>query len=274
MGSLSVITLLATGAFALGAQRVPMLSLTLTADCTSDVSVQSIRVRDTGKGDANDVLRVYVSDGEKRISRTATLRSSDHTAVIRFPKLTIRSCTTKNLTVRADISSNAVPNGEHRFSVEQDAIDAGTAIVTVSEETTVISTRYVTPASAANIAVTLLDPPAGSIRFGTHRPLLRLRVGVSGRHDATLAAVTLTNDGSARDGDLKNLVLESSQEEVTDTATSLTGNTVRLTFDPPLDMESGQERLFTLYGDIAASRRKTIKLMIDEPSDLEAFTQP
>jgi hypothetical protein len=53
------------------------------------------------------------------------------------------------------------------------------------------------------------------------------------------------------------------------TVETLTGDHVRLTFDPPLLIHRNEVRMINLLADIRASRRRTVQLLIQEPSDIE-----
>ena len=45
---------------------------------------------------------------------------------------------------------------------------------------------------------------------------------------------------------------------------------VRLSFDPPFLLRRNEERLVELRADVLASRRKTIRIVLEEESDVEA----
>lgn len=258
----------AQGSIPQGAQRVAMLTLSLSASCASDVALSSIDVRHGGLGSVRDLSRLYLMEGERRVSRGAVPNDTAATT-LRLRSFTVPACETRILTVAADISASAAAAGEHRLSVEEVRADAPAMILTVSSSPRPRAT--VTPSvSASAIAVEFL-PVRTSVTYGANRTLARLRLENDGRRAQSVSAITFTNDGSARDADLQNLALyNSSGERISDAVASMDGSILRLELDPALMLESRDEKVLELRGDVRASRKRTIEFTIEEPSDVEA----
>src|SRR5204863_4456812 len=56
------------GSAAIGAQRVPLVTLTMSASCTADVTLSSVQLQHRGLGRAVDIERVYAIEGVRRIT--------------------------------------------------------------------------------------------------------------------------------------------------------------------------------------------------------------
>lgn len=251
-----------------GAQRAVFLEVGVKAECDADVRVKSFTVRHRGLGDASDLVRVYVTDGDVRLSRTRSLDSSDRTATLELiPAYTVKACGTKYFQIRGDFSEEAAVAGEHGLIIE--AVDAGGATVVLSgpTRTPVVTTR---PVRMGTVNVAFLGLTR-ALQFGKNRTFARIRLDADHIANQEIRALTLVNDGKAADGDLKNLRIENRRGEVlTDTLDQLDGKTARFTFDPPLLVDRNASLVLELKGDIAASRSQTIRFILEEPSDLEA----
>jgi hypothetical protein len=57
---------------------------------------------------------------------------------------------------------------------------------------------------------------------------------------------------------------------VTPVLPSLEGDLAPFVFDPPLLLEHGNVYLIEVRADVRASRRRTIRLLVEEPEDVEA----
>ncbi|MDP7247685.1 MAG: hypothetical protein QF741_03625 [Candidatus Peribacteraceae bacterium] len=114
------------------------------------------------------------------------------------------------------------------------------------------------------IEVTYL-PWLRRITYGPRRTVLRFSIKADEKNDHRIRAITLTNEGTARNFDLHNLSLPGSR-----VVSYMSGNKVRIVFSPPLKLKKNQERLMTMKADIRASRRRTVKFVIKEPSDIES----
>lgn len=262
---------IATGSVPKGAQRVPFLELTFAAPCGSDATVRQVTLVHDGLGESSDINRVYATDGRKRLSRSRTIQDSDHTVVIRFaPLLTVKACSSRTVTIVADISADASPSGEHRLSVElpSDIVADGFEVKLSAAPTK--PTAVVRPKAIGTVSVTI-EGANTPLRYGADRTLARIRLEADGEADQEISSILLTNAGKATDGDLKNLRIQSRRGEVlTNVAATMDGDAVRLTFDPPFSLDRNDEVLLELKGDIRASNRRTIRFVLEEPSDLEA----
>lgn len=258
----------ATQSIPRGAQRVPMATVTLEAGCAGDVTVRGIRVTHTGLGSASDIERVYATEGNRRVSRAAALPRNPAKATLRLGSLVVPACKTRVLSVMADYSRDADPQSEHALGIASFAdIDASTEDIGGSLSSPSAPVR-VAPTSDGSVSVEYL-PQLTSVLFGPRRTLLRMRLSAEGE-DVLIHSITLTNDGKARDGDLASLFLGTRDATLSNTVSSLDGDKATFTFDPPLLVEKGENRLLLLTGDVRASRKKTIDFQVDEEADIDA----
>jgi hypothetical protein len=259
----------AQGSIPQGAQRVGMLTVSLAASCASDVSVASLDVRHSGLGSARDLARLYLMEGDRRVSRAAVPNDKAPTT-LRLRSFTVPACETRILTVAADVSASAAAAGEHRLSVEEVRADAPARILSAASSSSAPRATVTPNASASTVAVEFL-PVHTSVSYGANRTLARLRLQNDGRRAQSVSAIMFTNDGSARDADLQDLALYSSAgDRVSAVAAALDGSILRLELDPALVLDSRDEKVLELRGDVRASRKRTIEFAIEEPSDVEA----
>ncbi len=263
-------TQLEVGSVPKGAQRVQFLSLAFRAACDAPVTIESMVVVHTGLGDPSDISRVYVMDGRRRLTRARGFDTSDQTANLRFiPRLTLKACEEREVSVVMDISADADAAGEHGIMVEfpHDILTDATVSLSSKIQESAAVVRPKTTGSV-NVAFLSLTQP---LKFGAGRTLARFRLEADGEANQQVHSITLTNAGKATDADLKNLRIQNRKGDVlTNVAATMDGDHVHLTFDPPLTLDRNDEILLELKGDIQASRRRTVRFMVEEPSDLEA----
>ena len=254
-----------------GAQRVPMLTLNITASCEEDIQLQSIRVRRRGLGSSSDILSVYAMSDGQRLNRGRQLSRTGY-AQLQFRNVQIPACDTKTILVLADFSPNAAVAGEHWMTVEHESdIDIGDAGISLVRSS-ITPSRHQTTGGRTRGSITVEYPSLlRTVRYGSNRTVVRVRLEADGLDDHLIGAITFTNDGSARDTDLQNLYLRAGRtRRLSKSARQLNGDTVRLVLDPPLRLEKNQKRLLELQADVRASRSKTLRLIIEQPSDIEA----
>ncbi|MDD5041303.1 MAG: hypothetical protein PHX87_03460 [Candidatus Peribacteraceae bacterium] len=251
-----------------GAQRVTMLALQLSASCSGDIAVHSVTVTHGGMGAIRDISSVYAMSGGRRISRGRALSSRDGSVMLTFrPALTVPACGSRDIAVMADFSTDAAAAGEHRISLLTSGdIDAGEATVTLTG-TANVPLRTTAGAEQGSVTVEFL-PLLQRISYGDRRTVARLRLTSEGAYDQAMDAITLTNDGSACDGDLQHLTLETSRGQILARLASLQGHLAPFVLATPFALERGQVFLLTVRADVRAGRRRTIGFTLEEPGDL------
>jgi hypothetical protein len=248
-----------------GAQRVPMLQIDLRASCEEDILINDIALRHTGLGASSDIPRVYLTDGTRRLSTSVSFSGRNRSATLRPRGLIIKACNERTLTIAADFSADAAAGGEHRIILAGIGTDNGPTIVSTINGA---SSARATPSTTGTITVEYL-PLHSTVRYGNNRIISRIRLNADGEADQSVTSITLTNDGSARDEDLVNLELMDGQNVLAEIG-ELDGDTARFVLDEPLQIGRNASKLLTVRADLRASIKRTIRLIVEEPSDIVA----
>lgn len=249
-----------------GAQRVHMGSISLEASCEDAVTVSAITLKHTGLGDADDISGVYVMEKNRRMSRVRTFTRSDATVELKLSALSVPACSTRTIDVLADLSPNAAANGEHGLSLLSIASDADSTNIKSQRQTVPSRT---TPAVSGAVSVDHL-PVRTKVAYGKDRTIARIKLEAEG-NDQAIHSMTFTNDGKARDKDLKNIrLLKPDGTSVCSEASRLDDDTVHFACDVPLLVRKGESRILEVHADIMSGQRQTIDLRIEEPSDISA----
>lgn len=252
-----------------GAQRIPMMRIALSASCDEDVTLTSLTLTHRGLGAAADLSRIYILEGQRRISRAHSISSKERTVDVRLRAFTIKRCTTRTIDVLTDFSADASVGAMHALSiVSANDVHAGDADIEL-QMLPVSAPAVTVPASSAVVEVEYL-PLLGSVTYGANRTLARIKLTGDGDNQH-ITRIVLTNDGSARDTDLLNLSLETSRgEEIANVLPHLDGSLATFELNPAMLLEDNQTKMLLLKGDVRASRRRTIRFIIEEPSDILA----
>ncbi|HVW66356.1 MAG TPA: hypothetical protein VHA78_01335 [Candidatus Peribacteraceae bacterium] len=256
-----------------GAQHAVMLTIDMHAGCAANTAVTSVTVHHEGLGAVQDILRVYAVDSATsvRLTRAASFSGHPPAATLRFlTPLTITACSDKTVLIEADISPTAAPGGEHALTLNGsgDIVSTAPSVEVTADTGSAVST---VPATPVQLDVTFLPVQSNDVLFGSDRTIARFQLASSSDHTQTVRSVMLTNDGTAAGTDLQNLYLTTNGGKIlTDTLTSLAGRTATFVFDPPLSMPPHALQLIQVHADVRASKRYTIDLILDQPSDLNA----
>lgn len=255
-----------SGSVAPGSQRIEMLRLRITADCISDVEIESISVQRRGLGANNDIAALYVSHRGTRISREREISRRDGSVDLSFRNFMISACDSEDLSIVANYASTASPAGEHRIELRK--IDAGNSHVRIEKVSGNFSQIQRTATrSVGQIAVDYLRV-SKPVRFGSKQLLSRFTLEADSRDSHLIKTITFTNNGSATNEDLQNLYIEFRSRRISSVARYLKNDRAVFTFDPPLQISKNQKLKFGLRADVRASRSRTIQLVIEEPSDI------
>lgn len=258
------------GSIPLGAQRIPMLHLNMKQSCDRDVHIRTITIHHTGMGDTSDILKIYALEKDTRLTRGTTVQKNTASAVLRFhPPLTVPACTSRMISIAMDLASDAAAGSEHAFTLKstEDIQTDGSTTLSQGVQQSVLTAK---PKSTGSVTFTLLPESSRNVLFGDDRTLLRFSLRATSHATIQLDAMTFTNDGSARGTDISQLVVKKREgRHVSDVSASLTGDQVRLVFSSPFLLERNETQIFTLSGNVRASRRKTIEFTVAEPSDIE-----
>lgn len=257
------------GSIPAGAQRVEFLHLVATASCERDARVQEITVHHRGLGSLEDIEGLSVWIGDRRVSRSIAPARPSGSAVLRPRLIVVPKCQSVEISIRGDFSPEASPAAEHVFSLSQDDVrtDGDVSVVTGAKAPASLT---VIPAENSEISVSMISVST-PVSFGPQRIVARMAVESTGNRDQKLISIMLTNDGSATGMDLQNLVLlNTRRERISSVLPSLSGDTATFVLNPSLVLQSGDERVLSVAADVRASRRRTIRFLVEEPSDVQA----
>lgn len=257
------------GAVARGAQRVPMLTAAFTASCDADISIDSIVLQRKGLGTRTDIVAVYAMQGTKRMSDARTFASRDENVRLRFTDFSIPACNGAEVSFFADFSADASPAGEHRFEVQGAKDIESSAHIVQLRQNAKPQVRRTVGKSVGMISFEIL-PLLQTVRYGSSQVIARFRMTATSGDDHDLAAITLTNQGSARNGNVQNIFVQSGRYTLSSIVSQLEGDHVRLVFDPPVRLKRNDTRVFELRADVRAGRSKTLRFILEAPGDIEA----
>lgn len=256
-----------------GASRVSLLPLNFTASCDGDISVSYLRIRRISMGDASDLKGAYVLNGDRRLTRVAHFISSGSgdTVTLRLKDFTVPACKTLRLDIAVDFIRGATPGGRFALSIEkpEDIVTTADKVIAAYPLRPAASAPSVTPEPAGEVLVTFL--PVGDVGAVRDETLAKFTVQALGNSHQLLESITLTNRGTARDQDLRNLYLtRHGGRALTSMKKSLSDDSVNLRFTQQFFLKKGQTVSFELRGQ-AYTSSKTINFGLEEESDLVAL---
>jgi len=255
-----------SGSVAPGSQRIEMLSLKVTADCSSSVSINTISVQRRGLGTNEDIESLYVTHRGARISRERSIAQRDGSVDLQLRNFSIAACDSEDIAIVANYAADASPAGEHR--IELRSIDAGGSAVRIEKSSgNFITIQRTASRSVGQVSLDYLRLTQ-SVHYGSRQLLSRFTLAADSTDDHSISAITFTNNGSATNDDLQNLYVEFRSRRISSYARSLSGDKVVFTFDPPVQLEASQTLKFGVRGDVRANRSRTIQFIVEEPSDI------
>jgi hypothetical protein len=251
-----------------GVTRFTLLPLALSASCMGDVRVHSLRVHRYGPGDSADIKGVYALVSGRRLNRSTSFSSDDQTAVLRLRGLRIPACRTVRLNVAVDMERHATVGG--RFALE--VLDVGDIRTNADSVEGRFPLRTheelpsVTPEPAGVIEVDFVS--VGNIRTVRDELLAKFGITGAGNTHHLLYSITLTNTGTAKDDDLRNLYLTRyGGRALSPVVKVMDGKQVTFHFMRPYFIRKGQRVVFQVRGQ-AYTSSKTIAFTLEEPADL------
>ncbi len=256
------------GSVPLGASRVAVRTVNLSASCDADVTVDSILLQHSGLGQVTDVKGVYFTDGDRRVSRSSRFDSQSRQTQLHFPNFVIPKCSARTLSIRMDFSPRASVASEHGVRiVSPESIGSSAKEVTLTEVDAKSST-YTTPYRLGTISVNFL-PIRGPLRYGRVETVARIQLTSDDVSSHILKKMTLKNTEDAHDMDLVYFRLENTRGELLSApATRMHGDTVVIEFSPTYLLDSRKTVVVLLKAEVRASQRRKVNFTLEEASDL------
>lgn len=246
-----------------GATGVAFLKFNVSGSGT----LSSLTFKRVGVGATGDFATsgFYLFDGSTRLTSGRSLNSTTHE--VSFVNLALTISGTKTLTLVADVDTTVTAgnvNGFELVGMTGDPTPTGTvkgSFMTMSGQ------------SVGDITADDQAAPANPKIGQKEAPMLELKLTAGSTEDILIQRISLTEGGTVTNANLSNFILKDPAGATVATAVSIGAkDLLTLNFTTPYLLEKGQNRIFTLYGDISGSTRSddTIVFYIDSKADVYA----
>ncbi len=227
-----------------GAVSVPFTKFNVTASNDGPITLNTLVVKRTGVGAASEITKVYIYEGNTRLTNGRTINSTTHEATFSTMNYTIPAGTTKTLTIVADVDDA----GEHALGLAAASSITATG-VTVSGSFPITGNKMSLSTTAAG-KTDIEGNNTYTLKVGeTDVQVGSFSVFVDNTEDAKVEAITLYN--SNRDI-LSNMKLYRGTDMVASGVKN--GSYTTFTFNTPYAIAKGQSAQFTLKGDVTGAR--------------------
>ncbi len=244
------------------ATGVVFTNFNVTASNDGDILLQGVAVKRTGVGASSELSKLYIYEGDNRLTNGRSVSSSTNTATFSNLNYTVPAGMTKTLSVVGDIAASS--SGNHILGIESaSAVTAGGATVSgsfpVNGNTITLSTTSVGLTDIENANSYTVKSGATDVEVG------RLAVYANSTEDGQLESLTLYNSG--RDI-LSNLKLYRGSDLVATGTQS--GSYYTFVLASPYKINKGESATFTVKSDITNARNAdTATLYVRYKTDLK-----
>jgi hypothetical protein len=234
---------------------VPFGKFDFTAG-SSDVSVNSIKLKREGLSNRTDIRRVYFEKDWMRVSNRTNVATDDTVLVSFSPALVIRAGSTMTLDLVAELKDGGAEIGaEHRFSIlsasdidstatVQGSYPVRTAVMKIGSYT--VQTVAITPVTVAWNSYTVWEKDV---------TLWEIRITTQWDKNNIFKSIALRNDGTADvAASLSNLSLYNDWVKVSSTV-EMSGRDVVFTLNS--EIENGRTENYQIRADISSAERST-----------------
>jgi len=257
-------------AIPIGATRVRLLPLVLRAGCEGDIKLEYLRIKRIGPGRSSDIQGIYLLKSDRRITRTGTISSSGQTVLLGLKGMVVPRCKSVRLDTTIDIRRGTAAGSRFALSVEN-ATDIKSNAEVVTGDFPIRTMNVPTKVVPDTVGAALITfQPVGKVQVIRDETLAKFTIEANGSTHQIIQGILLTNKGSARNDELRNLYLtQRSGRALTPVVKMLSDDQVLLTFSQPYFIRQGQTVGFELHGRAYRSV-KTVDFTLEEPSDLHA----
>lgn len=253
------------GNVAKNATRYAFLKFNVSGEGT----ISSLVIKRVGAGNSTEIENVYLYEGDTRLTTGRSVNSSSH--LVNFTGLNLKVAGTRTLTVVADmLSSGWSTYGSHAFQIASAASFSG---VNVGGSFPITgNTMTVSNVSSGSITVSksgsLSNPKLGQ----TGAKLAEFQLQAGSGEDIQVKSVTLYQVGNITRSNLSNFVLKQGTETIATAEGLNSTDHLVFTFTKPFDMAKGASRVFSVYGDISGTAKKsdTIRFYVENAADVYA----
>lgn len=256
-----------------GAVGVVLTSIDVTASCDDSVVISEITVLHEGFGDSSDITGVYAAIDGGRVSRKRSIDSEDQTADLRFSEpLTIAACKSQTIDLVADFNTGIETGAEHNLAVELPSDFQSNAKDVEGNFPIRGNTFRIAAVTSGQISVDYRTISPNEVDVGdTGRVVGKFELSSNSVEDQTVYSVTMEQNGSSSDGDLKNLKIRRTDGTVlTNTVSTTVGDFATFVFDPPFTILEGDNITLEVVADIDAGAGETVVMHFEETSDVFA----
>jgi hypothetical protein len=251
-------------------------SVNLTASNDGAVELTGLEVRRTGLGETSSFDKVYVEVDGVRHGNKRTL-GSDNIANLYFntdsSKITIPAGQTVTLDIVADMDMDET--GTHSG-------DNALSIVSASSVDTNATVSGSFPITGNLMSISSVGAPKVSLDLGSGADevvyLGDVQVEVSefdidnnsDNEDISFTEITLENSGSADYNEVVNYTLYNDSDEVISGPVDADSNDmIKFVLDDAMTIEDNKSETFVVKADIYDGREETVKLSLDESTDVK-----
>lgn len=253
----------AAAAIPKGAAGVTVLKFTISGNGTLD----ALTFKRTGIGATADFgsAGLYLYDGDARLTNGRSINSTTHE--VAFLNLALKIEGSKTLKLVADISASATASNRNAFGLVSAVGTPTPAGSLIGNEMSIAGQQVGGITATSGAAPT--NPKVGQ----KEALLAEFKLTASSTEDVSVMRVALTEGGSIANGNLTNFTLKQGGNTIATASAVGAKDLVVFNFTAPFLLEKGQERTFSIYGDISGTTRSddTIVFYFDSKSDVYAI---
>ncbi|MBD3248115.1 hypothetical protein GF382_02390 [Candidatus Falkowbacteria bacterium] len=251
------------------ASKVAFAKVNFTASNDGDVTVKNVVVKRDGLGVYSEIDKVYLYQGDTRLTNGRSVNSSSNTVTFNSVNLEVPAGMTKSLTIVADIA-DLTTAGNHALGIAAaSAITTDGASVSGSFPVMGNTMSFSTTAVAALTVTQNNGTSTTNVKIGQdEQEVADFDIDNDNVEDVQLTRITLTNGGNADPSDLGNIKLYYQGSEIADGV--LADEKIDFDFDA-ITIDKGDSNVnFKVKADIEGGMNNTLKLYIANAADVVA----
>lgn len=259
----------ASGIVVQNAAKVGFTKVNFTASNDADVIVDSLTVKRIGPSQDSNFSELILVDAatNKQIGAEKTL-SSEHQVVF-TDDFTVTKGTTRSIILAGNMYSTLQANEQASLSLTSVVTKSAVPVVgTLPITGNYMTTNASLTIGTATIANGGLMPSDSSQKVGTTAYIFASLKITAATEDIDVSSIRWYQNGTASDGDLKNLELVSDGVVVGSKVTDVTNKEAIFNFSPATKITKGLTKEFSLRGDIVSGSGRTIDWVVDKKTDI------
>lgn len=249
------------------AARVGFTKLRLEAS-SGDAVIDSIKVRRTGASANANFSEIILLDNanDTQIGQAKTLSSNDDTVF--NDDITVKSGV-MYITVAANMASTLNAAESAAIQVTEIAMKSGTLSASLPIQGNTMTMNATLTIGTATVTAGGLDPSAATQRVGkTDYIFSSFKVAAGAAEDTEVSQITWYQNGTAGDDDVQNLRLIQDGATELGSVTKPTAKYVTYNLSPKVKIPKGENREFSIKGDIKSGSSRTVDFVIEKSTHL------